>query len=115
MNEMLKRIYEVLNSVLKNKVTYGKREHIAINNNNEYIIYQVISNRGVLYCDDKIRLRVVTIQINLITKNKNLELENRLEDFLDANGFSFQMVSEYQNDDFSINRVYEIKMEVIKK
>jgi hypothetical protein len=79
----------------------------------DYIIYQEVSNRGSTYADDKVTMRILTIQLNLITKHKNLELEEKLEVSLYYGGYEFQMITEYQNEDGSINRVYEIKLEVL--
>lgn len=111
MQSIYEPLYQVLNDVLPEQVSYGKRENI--DQSDTYIIYQEISNRGTIYADDKVHMRILTVQVNLITKNKNLEIEEKLEVSLYLNGYEFQMLSEYQNEDGSINRVYEIKMEVL--
>jgi len=111
MKELLESLYQTLNSVLPGQVSYGKKE--SIDHGDDYIIYQEVSNRGTIYADDYVTMRILTIQINLITKNKNLELEERLEVSLYYGGYEFQMTTEYQNEDGSINRVYEIKLEVL--
>jgi hypothetical protein len=111
MREILESLYQILSSVLPGEVTYGKKE--AIDHGDDYIIYQEVSNRGALYADDYVTMRILSVQINLITKQKNLELEERLEVSLYYGGYEFQMITEYQNEDGSINRVYEIKLEVL--
>jgi len=109
MQERLENLYQVLESALPGQVTYGTRENI--DQVNDYIVYQELSNRGTIYADDKVQLRVATIQINLVMKKKNLELEERLELYLSLSHYEYQMLSEYANEDGSITRVYEIKME----
>ena len=111
MQTILTNLYNILNDVIPGQVNYGIRE--STEEALAYIVYQEISNRGMVYADDRVKVRIVTIQINLIEKTKNLEIEQRLEMFLYVNDYTYQMVSEYQNDDGSINRVYEIKMEVL--
>jgi len=111
MKEILESLYQTLSSVLPGQVNYGKKE--TIDSADDYIIYQEISNRGTLYADDRVTMRILTIQLNLITKQKNLELEEKLEVSLYYGGYEFQMITEYQNEDGSINRVYEIKLEVL--
>ena len=109
MQELLENLYQVLELVLPGQVTYGTRENI--DQVSDYIVYQELSNRGTVYADDKVKLRVATIQINLVTQKKNLELEERLEMYLSLGHYEYQMLSEYANEDGSITRVYEIKME----
>ena len=109
MQEQLENLYQVLESVLPGQVTYGTRENI--DQVNDYIVYQELSNRGAVYADDRVQVRLSTIQINLVTQKKNLELEERLELYLSLSHYEYQMLSEYVNEDGSITRVYEIKME----
>ncbi len=111
MQAIYEPLYQVLNDVIPGQASYGKKENLEQSDN--YIVYQEVSNRGSLYADDRVHMRILTIQINLITKEKNLELEERLEASLSLADYAFQMLSEYQNEDGSINRVYEIKMEVL--
>jgi len=110
MQEILENLYQVLESVLPGQVFYGTKS--SVNQNTDYIIYQEISNRGTMYADDKAQAREATIQINLITEKKNLELEERFELYLYLSNYEFQMLSEFVNEDGSTNRVYEIKLEV---
>ncbi len=115
MEQLLKRIKSVLDKVLPNKVFYGN--NIADNGDNAskpYIVYQLLSSRTGKYADDKSMFRIATIQINLVTERKDLVLEEKLESTLDSNFFNYEMISELVNDDSSINRVYEIKKEVLK-
>jgi hypothetical protein len=48
----------------------------------------------------------------LITEKKNLGLEEQLEASLYFMGYEFELLSEFVNEDSSVNRVYEIKQEV---
>lgn len=115
MQDNLELLFGVLNQVLGNKVFYGTNVSDNIDNASmPFIVYQEISKRGFAYADDNASIRESTIQVTLVTEKKNLFLESLLEDTLLQNGIEFQMTTEYLNDDNSVNRVYEIKMEVIK-
>lgn len=115
MSNVLEDIYKVLKDVIPNKVFYGN--NIADNGDNAtkpYIVYQEISNRIVEYADDKMLVRLATIQINLITSKKDISLEQKLESTLEKEKINYQMISELSNEDSSFNRIYEIKKEVFQ-
>ncbi len=112
---VLELIYQVLNSVLPNRVTYGTN----IIDANElhiypFIVYQEISDRVQKYADNMSLVRIITYQITLVTESKDPTIEDQLESALYQSGLNYQMITEYVNDDNSINRVYEIKQEEIK-
>jgi hypothetical protein len=110
MQEKLENLFNTLNSVLPSKVSYGTREGLEDDPN--YIIYQELSNRSIVYADDKVIAKVVTFQVNLITEKKSLSIEEQLEAALYFMGYEFELLSEFINEDGSVNRVYEIKQEV---
>jgi hypothetical protein len=58
-------------------------------------------------------LRIITYQITLVTQAKSPAIEAKLEAALSGSGSNYQMVTEYVNEDNSVNRVYEIKREEI--
>jgi len=68
MKEILESLFTTLNSVLPGQVSYGKKD--SIDESDDYIIYQEVSNRGSMYADEKVTMRILTIQLNLITKHK---------------------------------------------
>ncbi len=105
----LKFIYDVLNEVLPNKVYYA----LSIEEQLELpiIVYQELNNRSRLFSDDKYLLKESTMQINLITENKNIELEKSLEETLTNYDIEFNMVSEFYLKDSGLYRIYEVKME----
>lgn len=110
----LTQIYQLLQAVLPNKVTYGTNIVDAIDLDvYPFIVYQEISNRAVTYADNRPSVRIITYQITLVTQEKNPSLEAQLEVALSGSGFNYQMVTEYVNEDNSVNRVYEIKLEEI--
>lgn len=82
--ERLEYIYSLLNEVLPNKVYYA----LYVENNAEvpFIVYQEISKNPKTYADDLYLLKQITIQITLVTKNKDVVLEERLEDALELAG-----------------------------
>lgn len=108
----LEKLYTILEQVLKGKVFYGVNvyddENVA---EPPYIVYQEISKRPIGYSDDKAITYRKNVQITLVTKQKNLALEEKLEKTLEKNELVYQMINEGRNGDKSINRVYEIKME----
>ncbi|QLY40174.1 hypothetical protein HF295_04570 [Hujiaoplasma nucleasis] len=110
MQEKLEALFNTLDSVLPGKVSYGRRESLVDDPN--YIIYQVLSNRNLVYADDKSLIKIATFQVNLITKKKDLFIEERLEASLYFMGYEYELLSEFINEDGSVNRVYEIKQEV---
>ena len=108
----LEDLYSILNEVLPNKVSYGINVYDDETNvDMPYIVYQEVSKFPIGYHDDIPILYKRTIQITLVTKVKSPELEKRLEDSLLNNELTYEMISEFQNSDRSLNRVYEIKME----
>lgn len=110
MQEKLEALFDTLNSVLPGKVSYGTREGLEADPN--YIIYQELSNRAIVYADDKAIAKVATFQVSLITEKKNLLIEKQLEASLYFVGYGFELLSEFINEDGSVNRIYEIKQEV---
>lgn len=110
----LNELFSSLNDVLEGKVFYGTNVYDNLDNSSmPYIVYQEISKRPVTYGDDYPIYYKVIIQITLVTKKKNKKLEEKLEQVLLNKGFAFSLISEYQNQDKSLNRVYEINMEEI--
>jgi len=110
MQEKLEALYDTLNSVLPGKVSYGTR--VGLEDDPNYIIYQELSNRSIVYADDRVVAKVATFQVSLITEKKNIGLEEQLEASLYFMGYEFELLAEFVNEDSSVNRVYEIKQEV---
>lgn len=110
MKELLERLFNTLDNVLPGKVSYGTRKGLETDRN--YIIYQEMNQRNTVYADDLSLVKVSTFQISLITEKKNLMIEERLEASLYYMDFEFELLSEFINEDGSVNRTYEIKEEV---
>ncbi|MDD2260422.1 MAG: hypothetical protein PHO87_05455 [Acholeplasmataceae bacterium] len=108
----LEYIYTILNEVLPNNVYYA----VSIKDNIELpiIVYQELNKRGKTYADDSYLLKELTIQITLITPNKNIQLEKMLENKLKLYDIEFQMISEFYIAENGLYRIYEIKMEESK-
>ena len=105
-------LYQALESVLKDKVFYGSNVYDNEDNASmPYIVYQEITKRPASFSDDAPIFYKTSIQITLVTKKKNKNLEKNLEQVLLNNGFAFSLLSEFKNQDKSFNRVYEITME----
>lgn len=110
----LSDLYQALESVLKDKVFYGSNVYDNEDNASmPYIVYQEVTNRPSVFSDDTPICYRVTIQITMVTKKKDRNLEKKLEQVLLKSGFAFSLLSEFKNQDKSLNRVYEIIMEEI--
>ena len=111
---MLKKLRQVLLSVLPT-VIYA---HLDYDNEQNaeppFIVYQEISKRPPSFGDDKPIYYLRTIQITLLTRKKDEVLEEELERALLKNDYIFSLTSEFKNSDGSINRVYEIRLEDFK-
>lgn len=110
----LEEIYQLLNNVLPNKVFYA----VNVYDNESYaelpyIVYQEISKRAHQFLDDVPYFYYSNIQITLVSKKKDRNLERKLEETFINNNLAYSVISEYHNEDKSINRVYEIIMEEI--
>ena len=105
----LERVYEMLNQVTPDSVYYAL--YVADNTNPPFIVYQQVGKRTTSYADDLFLMKLITIQITLVTKSKDFILEKKLEQVLTDNHFNFNMINEYYLVDTGLYRVYEIKME----
>ena len=110
----LSELYSILNKVLEDKVFYATNVYDNEDNASmPFIVYQEISKRPSSYSDDTYVYYRSSVQITLVSKKKDLDLEYRLEQALLENGLVFSLLSESKNSDRSISRIYEIYMEEI--
>ncbi len=110
--ERLSYVYSLLNTVLPNKVFYAVYE--ADNALPPFIVYQELNKSPKVYADDSYLMKQITIQITLVTKNKDTTIETNLEEVLQNAGIDFKLITEYPLVDTGIYRIYEIKMEEFK-
>lgn len=103
-------IYRALKSVTKN-VFYLENinDNQNLNNQMPFIVWSVVSKRPI-NADNKVTIYKVTYQVTLVTKKRSEALAHRLEKRLNEKELPHQMISSYQNDDYSLNRVYEIQI-----
>ena len=110
---MLEKLRKTLLKVVE-KVFYATNEYDNEDNAEPpFIVYQEISKRAYLFAEDKPVIYTSVIQITLVTKQKNVGLENVLIATLINAGYTPQNLSEYRNEDGSINKVYEVRLEEI--
>jgi hypothetical protein len=110
----LTTLYSILNTALPNKVFYGTNAYDNEDNvSMPFIVYQEVTKRPSAFKDDKPLIYKSSVQITLVTKSKDVELESKLEKALLDNSLVFSLLSEFRNEDKSLNRVYEIYMEEI--
>lgn len=105
-------LFSILNKVIKDKVYYAI--NVAKDITFPFIVYQELNKKPLTHVDDKSLHRIITFQITLITKLKNLQLEAKLETTLNKHEIDYSMTSEYLVKDVGIHRVYEIKLEEFK-
>lgn len=80
-----------------------------LNNKMPFIVWSVVSKTPIS-ADNKVAIYKVTYHVTLVTKNRSEALAHRLEQRLNEKELPHKMLSSYQNDDFSLNRVYEIQI-----
>jgi hypothetical protein len=78
-----------------------------------FIVFQETSKRASVFAEDKPVFYTSIIQITLITKKKDVSQENKLVRTLLQAGYTPENLSEYSNEDGSINKVYEVRLEEI--
>ena len=108
---MLAALRNILLTVLPTVIYAHVDPDYDENQSPPFIVYQEVSKRPPTFSDDKPVYYERTIQITLITKKKDVVIEENLERVLLENDYAFSLTTEYKNSDGSINRVYEIKME----
>ena len=107
----LEQLRNVLLTVV-DKVYYATNEYDSEDNAEPpFIVYQEISKRASSFAEDKPVFFTSSIQITLVTKNKDIFLEKKLVTTLIQKGYTPENLSEYRNEDGSINKVYEVRLE----
>lgn len=109
----LEKLRNTLLSVVP-KVFYATNEYDNEDNAEApFIVFQEISKRASVFAEDKPVFYMSTIQITLVTKKKDPALETKLKTTLLKNGYTPQNLSEFRNEDGSINKIYEVRLEEI--
>ena len=109
----LEKLRNTLLSVVP-KVFYATNEYDNEDNAEPpFIVFQEISKRASVFAEDNPVFYMSTIQITLVTKKKDPALETKLKTTLLKNGYTPQNLSEFRNEDGSINKIYEVRLEEI--
>lgn len=110
---MLEKLRKTLLKVV-NKVFYATNEYDNEDNAEPpFIVFQETSRRVSLFAEDKPVYYTSVVHITLVTRRKDVGLENILIGILISAGYVPQNLSEYRNEDGSINKVYEVRLEDI--
>lgn len=80
-----------------------------LNNRMPFIVWSIVSKKPIV-ADNRVSIYQVTYQVTLVTKKRSEALVHRLESRLNEKELPHQMISSYQNDDYSLNRVYQIQI-----
>lgn len=110
----LEELYSALCSAMPGRVFYGSNAYDSGGNAPPpYAVYQEVSGRARLYADDSPVYRSSSVQITLVTRNKDPAAERALEAALTRNGLRFSLLSESVDPDECVSRVYETELEEI--
>lgn len=103
-------IYQALKPVTQN-VFYldNLHDNDDLNQKMPFIVWHIVSKKPV-NADNKVLINQVTYHITLVTKKRSEALTHRLESRLNEKELPHRMISSYQNDDYSLNRVYEVQI-----
>ena len=103
-------IYNTLTEITDNVYYLSNRnDNTEMSNQLPYIVYQIISKRPIT-ADNKVIIYSVEYQVTLVTRSRNEALVHLFEETFNQKEIIPVMVSTYQNDDYSINRVYQINI-----
>jgi len=109
----LEKLRTTLLSVV-DKVFYATNDYDNEDNAEPpFIVFQETSKRASVFAEDKPVYYTSIIQITLITKKKDVNQEKMLVRTLLQAGYTPENLSEYSNEDGSINKVYEVRLEEI--
>jgi hypothetical protein len=103
-------IYRALKPVTQN-VFYldNLHDNDDLNQKMPFIVWHIVSKKPV-NADNKVLIYQVTYHITLVTKKRSEALMHRLESRLNEKELPHRVISSYQNDDYSLNRVYEVQI-----
>lgn len=103
-------LFRALKPVTKN-VFYLENinDNNNLNNMMPFIVWSVVSKRAIT-ADNQVSIYLATYHVTLVTKKRSEALVKRLERRLNERELPHRMISSYQNDDYSLNRVYEIQI-----
>lgn len=103
-------IHRALKPVTKNVFYLDNIEdNFNLNNKLPFIVYSVVSKKPIS-ADNQVVIYKVTYQITLVTKKRSEALVLRLQERLNAKELPHQLISSYQNDDYTLNRVYQVEI-----
>ena len=103
-------IYNTLKSITENVHYMSNRyDNSEITNQLPYIVYQIIAKRPIT-ADNRALLYNVEYQVTIVTRTRNEALIHLFEESMNQKEIIPVLVSTYQNDDYSINRVYQINI-----
>jgi hypothetical protein len=107
----LENLRNVLLSVVS-KVYYATNEYDNEDNSEPpFIVYQETGKRASSFAEDKPVFFTRIVQLTLVSKKKDVSLEKKVEKALLGVGLVPENLSEFHNEDGSINKVYEVRLE----
>lgn len=103
-------VYNTLKEITEHVYYLANRnDNTESSNQLPYIVYQIVSKRPII-ADNKVLMYRVEYQITLVTKTSNDTLTEVLEETFNTKEVIPVLISTYQNDDYSINHVYQITL-----
>lgn len=101
-------VYKVLKQVT-NHIFYLENinDNTDLNNQMPFIVWSIVSKKP-LSADNKTLIYQAVYQITIVTKKRSEALIHRFEKMMNERELIPVLISSYQNDDYSLNRVYHV-------
>jgi hypothetical protein len=103
----INQVYQILEKVLPGKVSYMKNESDK-GDQVPFIVYQTVRKKSVTFADNQSILKETTFQVNLVTQEKDILLEQTLETEFAKSDLETNQITEFLNQDNSLTVVFEI-------
>lgn len=102
-------ILEELYLILKSTGLPVAYSHFNERKSPPYITY-LSSYSSNFNADNRVYKKIDNIQIELYTKNKDLEVEKKLEDLLDENEIAYETTEEWIDSEKLFQKIYEVQI-----
>lgn len=101
----LAELYNILKST-GYQVTYSHFDNAQVT---PYITYLVTYSSN-MFADNKVHKKISNVQIELYTEKKDLSVEGKLEEILDANDLPYESTEAYIPSENLFQKIYEVRL-----
>ena len=102
-------ILEELYLILKSTGLPVAYSHFNVRKSPPYITY-LSAYSSNFNADNRVYKKIDNIQIELYTKNKDLEVEKKLEDLLDENEIAYETTEGWIDSEKLFQKIYEVRL-----